>query len=350
MTIATINPLKPPDSILVSGDEPYFYAKSLEYLRERLSRTHQITDVWCTDKTRGGEVLLELEHRPFFMTGFSRVAIFVWYVEKVKDRNKHLKAYLDDPCDTTTAVFVVSQGSRAGGAFLTAAATSGVHFEAKKLVANRKVNQYADWISEYLMDRGLNLPHELCLAIHEHVGSDLFGLESECRKLLTFANGRQISSDEFWKVMTHRRNLTAFDLCDMILQRRATSAMKTLQSIYESTSLEVGDPTLLILGALQRNVLIWFKVLTMASRNVPFEEIAEMVSLPQFVVEKIMFRQLRKMKPMVLVQALARLCEADYKVKSGSQGRLLVEAIVLELVGRKKGTTRLEVVYDYEGG
>jgi DNA polymerase III delta subunit len=336
----------PPSTVLIAGSDPYFHAQGIKYLRDRLRRNHTILDVWCQDDTKSAEVLKALDVMPLPFVDTMRRAVFVMSVQRVKDRNTKLISYLESPNADTTAVFVVDVGSTASGKFLTQLSTEGTYYNAKPLELTRTVDELTPWIRSRFEQLGVGCAAELCRDLHAAAGTDLFNLDSEVRKLATLCRSRgrhHVLPEDIAAITVRKVYPNSFDLCDALLTLNPKLSMSVLHQLYEGR-LSEPDPTLLVVGALAKNLVTWSVILMMALKKKPFSEIAEVTKLHPYVAQSVLFPKLMKFKLPDLFRMQARLCEIDYAVKCGGDGRVLLDLFVLDFCGIST-QTRLHVVY-----
>lgn len=330
----SIDPVSPPATVLVAGADQFFHAQYLKRLRDLLRENHEIYDMWCLDTTKSGEVKQELDSLSLPFMPIQRRAVFVWSVQRVSDRNSKLIQYLESPNSQTTAVFVVDVGASVSGKFLTQLST-GTYFNAKPLEVSRTKDEVSPWVKRRFESQGIICSAELCQTLHQAVGTDLFNLDSEIRKLTTYCRGRgqdRVAVEDIAAVVEQKVYPSVFDICNTLLTRNPKQAMQALHQHFAG-SREAGDTALAVIGALARSLITWSLISMMTKKNRPFEEIASVVKLPQYVVEKVLFPKLKKFGLSDFFRWQARLCEVDYAAKQGADARLLLDLFVLDFCG-----------------
>ncbi len=328
-----------PPTLLVYGKEPYFRARFIQRLRDWLQTEVEIDDLWCHDKMKSAEVVSTLEQNSMWGSDLDRRAVFLWDFQSIKDRDKKLLPYLDDPAPKTMAVFVMSEGSRAAGALIKRL-KAGPKFESATLDAD-KYDRYDNlwpWIQQHFREHGLTVSEALCKSLHQHVGMDLFTLESEMRRIVTYCGGRtEAHVEDFERVVVPRVHADVFELTDALIRLDLPRSMKVVHEIFtltarskkkDSKQMAIG-----VLAVLLQSFQRWFQIKAM-QKSLSFEQIADEIKLSPYIVEKKIWPHVKKLNMRRLLRLQSLVCRADYLVKtSGQDGQVLVELLVLDACG-----------------
>jgi len=230
--------------------------------------------------------------------------------------------YLERPVDTTSMIFVALKPDFRLKFFS----------RVKKLgqaVNFRELNdrQVLPWITATAREMGLNISVEACRHLHEIVGNRSRTLHTELEKLYLRHGSREITVNEIKELSIFSRMFTIFELMDKISQRRRAQSLSTLNRYLEE---EGRDAAFGIIGMLTRQIRIIFQAREFVSKRIPRAEMAKKLGVPGFVLSKVL-DQARRWQEKDLEKALLLLYQADGRLKSGSQARLILENFVLSI-------------------
>ncbi len=272
-----------PPFLLIYGKDNYFRSRCLNWLRDRVRGTCEIFDLWCDDKTKSYEVINAVDRQVMPFEKVEQRAVFIWDFQRVKDRDKKLMPYLEDPAPDTLVVFILTESSRAGGAFIKAL-KKGFIYEAVSPEVNYKVDELAPWIQRYFRKRGLFVEEQLCRGLHAAVGQDLFVLESEMRRILTYCEGRKAATlADFARLVVPRVHAQPFDLTKVLVKRDLGASMRTLHEMF---AFAVKPDDMVFLGTIVRlkdtddGTDDLYKLVGQASGNFDSDEIEVTASSP----------------------------------------------------------------------
>lgn len=338
-----------PPFMLVYGKDSYFRSRCLNWLRDRLRGTCEIFDLWCDEKTKSYEVINAVDRNVMPFEQVERRAVFIWDFQRVKDRDKKLMPYLEDPAPDTMVVFILTEGSRAGGAFIKAL-KKGLTYEAAVPEVNYKVDELAPWIQRYFRKRGLFVEEQLCRALHTAVGQDLFVLESEMRRILTYCEGRKTATlADFARLVVPRVHAQPFDLTKVLVKRDLGESMRTLHEMF-TFAVKPDDIVLSTIGLLATDFRKWFRIIALRrSEKKDWDQIAAELGGSAYIIKAKIWPALKRYDAvawMKLLELEARVCSVEYLVKKGAlNGQIALELIVLEACGINLGRGPLESRY-----
>lgn len=344
-----IDPENLPPTLLVYGKDSYFRSRFLSQLRDQIRNTCEVYDLWCDDTTKSYDVINAVDRSVFPFEVVEQRAVFVWDFQKVKDRDTHLTPYLDDPPSKTLAVFVLTEGSRAGGAFIKAL-KGRVSYNAVSPEVNYQVDELTPWIQRYLRTRGLFVEEGLCRGLHMAVGQDLFVLESEMRRILTYCENRPSATlADFRELIVPRVHAQPFDLSKAVIKRDVGESMRTLHEMFYFAD----NPDAVVLssiGLLATEFRKWFRIICMRRQEKKdFKQIAAELGGSPYVIEKKLWPHLKRFGARDLKKLLEledRVCSVEYLVKRGAlDGQIALELIVLEACGISLGRQLSEQRY-----
>jgi len=157
------------------------------------------------------------------------------------------------------------------------------------------------------------------------VGNDLRLLDQEIEKLLLYAEGRQVTSQDVQTLVSLARQASIFELVDCVGRRQTDRALHLLHRL-----LEEGEAPLYLLTMLARQVRILIQVSELRSQGVPPAQVAGRLKLHVYVAEKAL-AQAQNFSPAQLEAAHQRLVETDWAIKTGKCDEVL--ALDLLIVG-----------------
>ena len=230
--------------------------------------------------------------------------------------------YLERPVDTTCMIFVALKPDFRLKFFS----------RIKKLgqaVNFRELNdrQVLPWIKATAREMGLNISMEACRHLHEIVGNRSRTLHTELEKLYLRHGSKEIGVNEIKELSIFSRMFTIFELMDKISQRQRAQSLSILNRYLEE---EGRDAAFGIIGMLTRQIRIIFQAKEFASKRISKAEMVKKLGVPGFVLGKVL-DQARRWQEKDLEKALVLLYQADGRLKSGSQARLILENFVLSI-------------------
>jgi DNA polymerase-3 subunit delta len=182
------------------------------------------------------------------------------------------------------------------------------------------------WIRKRAQAREGQLSSEAITLLAALVGSDLRLLDQEIEKLLLYADGRQVTSEDVQALVSRARETNIFDLVECVGRREADRALRLLHRMLD----EEAAP-LYLLTMLARQIRILIQVSELRDQGLGQKEIASRLKLHPYVVEKGMI-QARNFTMAQLEAAHHRLVEADWAIKTGrSEDVLSLDMLVAAL-------------------
>ncbi len=267
--------------------------------------------------------LAEEALEPLFVT---RRAIVVRGAEGLKGDEEAISAYLDDPSPEVTVVLMASKADRRRAAWKQVIAKGTVHSaEPKKGQALR------GYVADHLRRRGLRLDQGAFEELIERVGQDLRRLMGEIDKLEAWAGGpRTLTAEDVAAVSGRGLARPLYRLGDAIAERDPAAALAFIEELLEN-----GEESPLILGTLHRSLRQMRGLLAMREKRVPREEMAARL-LPGNMAFKLpsLLEASQRWSEAELGRALRALAAADRRLKTGSDARVALTAVVAEACGQ----------------
>lgn len=230
--------------------------------------------------------------------------------------------YMERPLESTCLIFVSSRpdfrkrfyrGIREKG--------TSVHF---KRPQDREV---VPWIRATAQEMGLKLGKEACSCLQQIVGNRLRDLYSELEKLHLRYGDAAVSEEQVRELAIYSRIFTIFELMDEISNKHGSRALSVLNRFLEEEG--EGAP-LRVMGMLTRQMRLLWQARSITDRGGGNQEVVRKLGIRGFTVGKLV-QQSSRWQEEELERALHLLYEADGHMKSGAQGRLIVENIILSL-------------------
>ncbi len=161
----------------------------------------------------------------------------------------------------------------------------------------------------------------------ELVGSDLWTLTSELRKLAAYAQGRRIESPDVKALVSEARDVNIFAMVDAIVEKRPTVALRLLRHL-EGSGAEGGY----LFAMIVRQYRLIVQAHGLMKDGLSTHEIGQRVGIrSDFVLQRVLDQAQRYTLPR-LKKAYRRLLEADVAVKRGLyDDKLALELLVHDL-------------------
>jgi DNA polymerase III subunit delta len=188
-------------------------------------------------------------------------------------------------------------------------------------------NQAPQWIKSHVKTRGFTISDEAIGLLQLNVGVSLRRLASEIDKIELLLKGRsEISIADVEAIVGSAKEFTIFELGDAVADKKLDKSLRVLERL-----LELGESAVGILAMLSRHFILLAKSKEIAGRRAQREEIAKLLKINAFFVEKYL-QQSTKYKHEHLAQIFILLLRADQHLKSSYQKpRLVLETLIVEI-------------------
>jgi DNA polymerase-3 subunit delta len=238
-----------------------------------------------------------------------------------------LGAYLPALPPTTRLIFVETQTLRDSHPLLKLARIEGekkrAFVKAFKLPKDRNL---PGWVRRRVRDKGGGISHDASDLLATLVGRDLRLLDQEIEKLLIYADGRPVNTDDVRTLVSRARETSIFDLVDSVGRRQTDRALRLLHRLLDD-----GEAPLYLLAMLARQVRILIQVSELREQGLTQKEIAARLKLHPYVVEKGLAQALN-FDTGQLEAAHRRLVETDWSIKTGkTEDVLALDMLVVDL-------------------
>jgi len=335
---------------VLHGDDPFGLSEALDDMRRKMGETNPETGDLNTTVLDGrklefGELRHVCDSMPF-MADRRLVVVHDLLVRlKPGGRKKgasqqgdgeptwkrefldRLAEYLPHLPETTFLIFAEREALPASHPILKVAKAEGkgrAHVHSYSLP---KDWQLPGWIRERAADKKGSLSSEAIELLAVLIGPDLGLLDLEIEKLILYADGRQVTSEDVLALVSRAREANIFDLVDCVGRRETDQALKLLHQFFADDE----SAALYLLAMLARQIRILIQVSELQSEFMGKQEIANRLKLHPYVVEKAM-TQTRNFEMSQLEAAHQRLIQADWAIKTGQQdGILALDMLVVDL-------------------
>lgn len=307
------------------GAENFLLDRELEKARKWPKRDASLVD---------GEDITELEliSRIEAASYEGPRTLIVDNAQKIK-LTKAMKGFLEErsKTDTSTVLFAVVRAEKLPAAWAQVA-ESGDSQELKGF-KSWQLDDLARWIEQEASLHQVTLDAEIAKILLHFVGTDLYRLSNEVRKLAIFVGpGGKIAREHVGLVTSPSRTATQFQVAEAAIAKNAGAAIDAFSVLYKN---EGSDCLVLTTNALMRSVERALIVRRSLDKGVDADIIAASVGLD---ARKFPYRQLaeasKKHTVGELIRHMSRLCRLDADVKgAASSKRTLVELAVLAIAG-----------------
>ena len=234
-----------------------------------------------------------------------------------------LADYLPRLPSTTRLVFVEAETLPATHRILKLAQTQGRKGGAYiKQFEPPRDDALPAWIDGHARDNGGIISTEAAAMLADLIGPDLRLLDLEIDKLVLYAEGRQITTQDVERLVSRARETVIWDLVDCIGRREVDAGLQLLGRLLE----EGGEP-LYLLTMLARQVRILIQIKEAADQGLAKDAAAKALGLHPYVVKKGLV-QAHYWTMEQLQAAHEKVIEADQSIKTGE----LEPALTLDLL------------------
>lgn len=324
-----------PHIIILSGEERYFIDKALKYLCQKLSDGSPDAIEKLPASISEEELVNRLETVPFLLPKN------VFVIEDTPFFSQKGKLASDDGKDSGKFEFLQEEISSMPEFSFVIFVLDGKLDKRKKLAKTaEKVGlvleaepirpwSFDKWLQPKLRSIGKVLDKDayayLTKAVSMMQNVPLSYLNSEFDKLTLFSEGKSITKDEIVDVFSGLPDVSLFAITDAISAKDAKKALVVLHR-----QLKDGTYFAPILTLLAWHVRQLWQARILREKGEQDKEIAKAIGLHPFVAKKIADAA-QSFSDEQLKQALIRISDADYAMKTGTGGNEMLEGIVISL-------------------
>ena len=182
------------------------------------------------------------------------------------------------------------------------------------------------WVRQRAEAKGAQIEQQAVALLVEHVGSDLWTLDSEIEKLAIYRAEGPITAEDVSALVAQTRESSIFDLVDAVMENRTDAALKVMSRLLGGSTSAQAQITMIARQA--RMVAI---AQELARSKVARDEWGKRLGTgSDFVVRKVA-DQARRFPPEAVRRLYALLVEADLAMKTGGAS---AELALTELIAR----------------
>ncbi len=236
-----------------------------------------------------------------------------------------LASYLPTLPETTRLIFLESQPLPKTNPILKLAEKDKKNARIK-LFSPPRPDGLADWILDHAERKGTKVEFSAANDLAMFVGADLYALDQELEKLITYREGQPIRREDVRALVAPAQEQSIFEMVDA-MGRRDTAL--SLERLHEQ--LDHNVQPLQLMGMIARQFRLLLQVGDLAGRGLSADEIRAVLGLHPFVVRKVL-DQARNFSIDRLEKAYSKLLEADIAMKTsrGDPG-VNLDVLVIEL-------------------
>lgn len=187
------------------------------------------------------------------------------------------------------------------------------------------------WIREHVKQEGGTISPRAISLLMDLVGGDLWAMNSEIRKLLTYGSGQNITEDDVKQVTSYANEAVIFDFVDAIIEGKTKDAHDRLHKLFWG-----GASPLYVLDMVTRQLRLIILAKEMGPRifRSDIRNTLERQPIKDFPLQKAL-KQAQAWQFEQIRRAYHKLLEADVAIKTGKyEGDLALDILVQELCQR----------------
>jgi DNA polymerase-3 subunit delta len=245
-----------------------------------------------------------------------------------------LVPYLDKPVPETVLVLVCGKVDGRLKFFAAAKKKGALH----ELTVPRQLGAF---IQDEVRRAGAKIDAAAARRLEDVVGRDLSRLAQAIEQLALFVGvGDPITVEHIDTLIADTSERTVFQLNDAIGQGDKRAALAAVAKLFEQRESAIG--VVIMLARHVRQLALYQEL---AAARAPAAEIARVLSVPPFVIDKSLAPQSRRFLPSSLVRGLGFIAKADRDLKGPVKAALGEEVVLTRLVerlvelGRSAGAT-----------
>jgi DNA polymerase-3 subunit delta len=248
-------------------------------------------------------------------------------LRQTEERNKFAACFEKLP-ESTIVVLIESEIKGANPLFKELAGKATV--KTFPLIRGAALSQ---WAQSKVTAEGGNIAPKALSLLTRLVGSDLWAMNGEIDKLITFAKDRRIEEEDVKTLVGYVQQTTVFVMIDAILDFKAELAEQLLQKLLQS-----GSAPSQLLTMLARQVQLIVRAKDLKAQRTPNTEIQSKLGITQeFILRKTLEQAGRFSLPR-LKEVYHHILDADLAIKTGQYDPELALTILVAEVGRRSQT------------
>lgn len=180
------------------------------------------------------------------------------------------------------------------------------------------------WIEHRVRSQGGAIANAAVALLEQWVGGDLWAMNNELAKLMTYCGSRAITDQDVRTLAVHTREENVFRLVDAILDGHSDEAQRSFSRLMME-----GSPALGVAAMINRQLRLAVRAKSLG--DIPEAELASRLGISGFPLKKT-HRQARAYSWARLRTAYRRLVEMDLAVKTGKcEGDLAMTLYIADM-------------------
>lgn len=294
---------------LLSGTDRPKVEEALRRLRARLGES--AAEILTAADVSGDDVVATCNARGLFTVEARAVVVRKVQLWRAADA-KAIAGYLADPAPSTVLA-LVGEGLKRDSQLGKMCGRAG-----ELLFYDIRKSQLPTWVAKRFRELGATADREACRLLVDVVGDDTVELESEIRKLATWAAEETIDADAVGTLAAGRAEVEIFALTDAWGARDLPSTLSASEAILERGSGSRRDEIPRLVGRFAMHIQRVRESQALSEAGLSPREGASRLRRSPYYVEKL-FTQAANFSPAELENALTRVAELDLAVKGGSR-------------------------------
>ena len=282
---------------LIEGTDAYFRSLALETLKSALIAEPSLNiATFDGENLNYGEVLSSLSAFPLLSE--RRMTVIKGFYPKADALKGGIGEFISSPNQKSVLVIVNEEPCEALKKFKSICVVSCV--AAPVLIVR--------WIKATAKNAGVSISDALSEKVAEYCRYDMTRVKNETEKLIAYAGGGEITEDAVNLLVSRDTEYKIYEMTDFIAKRKFDLAVSVILDM-----LDKGDSYARIIAAVYN---YFRRLLFVAISDKSNAETAALLGVKEYAVKKAK-EQAAAFKVRALKNAVDRLADADYAVKSG---------------------------------
>ena len=187
------------------------------------------------------------------------------------------------------------------------------------------------WIQRRVRQSGGSISRQAIELLAEFVGSSLWTMQNEIKKLVLFTSGRLIEEEDVNRIVSYAQQASVFTMVDAVIGFKSGVAEKSLEQL-----LQRGAAPAYLLAMVARQVRMIVRVKELKSQGKSDIEIRNKMGLASEFAFRKTLEQANRYPLKRIREVYGRLLEADLAIKTGKyDGELALNILIAELCQRR---------------
>lgn len=322
MAAESLSDLKP--VYLIHGSEELLLERAVHRLRSRLAEHADLDFNYVAfdgDAADPDEIVAAANTMPFMS---ERKLVVVRDVDRMPAAAQAvLAAYASDPSPFACLVLTAGKVDK-GSKLYKAVAAAGAVAE----YTAPKRDGYVPWVADLFREHGKTVGADAAEVLVRAVGRDLRRLSVEVEKVCAYSgDATTLTRDDIEAVMSTTAPTSVFDFLDAVGARDCRTALRVLSDL-----LEEGEQLLGVHAMTLRHVRNLLSVRSLVDRGMTVQGIEPELGMQRWQARNLV-RQAGRFELSELTRALVAAAEAERKMKTSQEPRLVFERWLVSVCG-----------------